>query len=220
MSGNPDNPFAAPRPFRPYPPPVAARRPLNRLAVASFVTGLLGLAPVALPLAFVALRRRPPGPVRRRGRGLAWAGIGLSLLWIAVLAVAVGWAVTQVGPRRDDAGAVVAAGRVRPDDVRTGDCVRTLGTRSTGAKVGSLVLVPCGEPNGGQVFAAFDLPDSGWPGEPAAQDGAERGCTARYAVAGRQDAASDIWFLYPTGPAQWRLGDHRVVCLVVPQSRP
>ena len=215
MSGipdtGPDNPFAPPRPFRPYPPPVAPARPLNRLAVAAFVTGLLGLAPLALPLGFLALRRRPG---RRRGRGLAWAGIAVSLLWIATLAIAVGWAVSQVGPHRDAAGAVVSAGRVLPDDVRIGDCVRSLGTAR---QVGPLVLVPCAGPDGGQVFAAFDLPASGWPGEPAVRRGAETGCAARYATAGRQDVASEIWFLYPTGATRWWLGDHRVVCLVVPQ---
>lgn len=213
----PPNPFAAPQRYVPYPPPVAARRPLSGFAVAALVTGLLGLAPAAVAFGVVALVRIPRR--RQRGRVAAWLGIGLALLWLVATGLTAWFLLARAGPQRDAAGAVVRSGTVLPNGLRAGDCVRDVGTDQQGGPVGPVLAVPCPGPHGGEVFASFDLPAGGWPGSDPARAAAEEGCSARYARAGRQDVASDIWFLYPTGATQWRLGDRRVVCLVAPQPR-
>lgn len=88
--------FAPPlgEPSAAYPPPTAppeaagipARPPLNPLAVAALICGLLGLAPAAVVLGHVGfVQARRSG---QRGRGLAVAGLVLGYLAIAVGVVA------------------------------------------------------------------------------------------------------------------------------------
>src|SRR5690606_33097508 len=95
---------ADPAPADAAPPP-----PRSRMAVASLVTGLLGLFPAALALGLVALSRLSDTDAARparRGRGLAVAGVALAGAQVVALAVAVPVWVINAG---DDArGAEVA----------------------------------------------------------------------------------------------------------------
>ncbi|KQQ05194.1 MULTISPECIES: DUF4190 domain-containing protein [unclassified Rathayibacter] len=89
--------YAAPSgaPAALYPPPsepsgsapVPVRPPLNGLAVAALICGLLGLAPAAIVLGHVGFAQA--GRSGQRGRGIAVAGLVLGYL-VVVLAVA-GW---------------------------------------------------------------------------------------------------------------------------------
>ncbi|QHC67480.1 DUF4190 domain-containing protein [Rathayibacter oskolensis] len=105
--------YAAPSgpPSAEYPPPAgppggeapvvrATRPPLNPLAVAALICGLLGLAPAAIVLGHVGLVQA--GRSGQRGRGIAVAGLVLGYL-VVVLAVAGWFAYTAfVGGLRSD----------------------------------------------------------------------------------------------------------------------
>lgn len=70
----------------PYPPAaVPPRPPRDGVSVAAFVTGLFGLVVVAVGLAVAGLVRTSGG--RRRGRGLAVAGLVVSAVWLVISAV-------------------------------------------------------------------------------------------------------------------------------------
>ncbi|HEY1840317.1 MAG TPA: DUF4190 domain-containing protein [Mycobacterium sp.] len=61
-----------------------ASRPANRWAVASFLLGLVSLVPLSLIAGFAALIKTRDG--RESGRGLAVAGMVISVLWTVVWA--------------------------------------------------------------------------------------------------------------------------------------
>ncbi|MBO0983054.1 DUF4190 domain-containing protein [Rathayibacter sp. SD072] len=117
VAGNPAPPlpFAPPTgaPSAAYPPPAGSadphpgfpggprpRTPLNGLAVAALLCGILGLAPAAIVLGHVGFAQaRRSG---QRGRGLAIAGFALGYL-VVILAVVAYLAYTAfVGGLRSD----------------------------------------------------------------------------------------------------------------------
>src|SRR5580693_1693760 len=61
-----------------------AGRPVSRWSIAAFLLGLVSLAPLSVIAGIVALVKARDG--RESGRGLAIAGIVISLLWGAVWA--------------------------------------------------------------------------------------------------------------------------------------
>lgn len=84
-------------------------------------------------------------------------------------------------------------------------------------EVSDIKVQPCAQPNGGKVFAVFDLPAGKWPGLTEVQTAAEKGCTDRYKASNQQaDQPSSIWYLHPVDTS-WALGDHGVTCLVAPK---
>jgi hypothetical protein len=85
------------------------------LAVASFVTGLVGLFPLALVLGLVALSRLTDGGSRLRGKALAIAGVALAGVQIAVLAVVIPF-VTFNAEDQDGGDDAAAALDHRPGD--------------------------------------------------------------------------------------------------------
>ena len=62
------------------------QRPTNGFAVAGFIFGIVGGCLFGLIFGILGLVRA--GKVGGRGRTLSWIGIGLSVLWIAVIAAA------------------------------------------------------------------------------------------------------------------------------------
>lgn len=169
--------------------------------------------PVALVLGVVAVVRT--ARTGQRGRGLAIAGVAASLVWgggIAAGVVALGTLTSE--PKRDAAGRIAGPGQVLPDTLKTGDCVATVEE----GEVRTVRVVRCGTAASAEVFAIFELPAGPWPGAGPVESRAGRGCTQRYEASGRQAGArSDVSFFGPT-ELSWRLGDHRVVCLVGPSS--
>ena len=116
-------------------------------------------------------------------------------------------------PDRDASGQVTTTQNTRPDKLRTGDCV----TSVTEGEVKDIEVQPCDQPNGGKVFAVFDLPAGEWPGLAAVQAAAEKGCTDRYTASNQQaEKPSDVFFLHPV-EAGWALGDRGTTCLLVPK---
>jgi hypothetical protein len=185
-------------------------RKTNVLAVVAFVLGLIAFVPLCVILGIVALVQISKS--HDKGKGFAIAGFVVSGVWIVgIIAVAVIAGPSE--PARDASGQVTTTQDTRPDKLRVGDCV-------TGVKEGevqNIKIQPCNQPNGGKVYAVFDLPKGKWPGLTAVQAAAEKGCTDRYRSSNEQaDSPSDIFYLHPTQDS-WTLGDRGTTCLLTPR---
>ncbi|NEA33866.1 DUF4190 domain-containing protein [Streptomyces sp. SID13031] len=196
--------------FYPYPggnqlPP---KGKVSVLAVLGFIFGLISIVPVSVVLSIIALVQIPKQ--NQRGRGLAIAGLVLSALWLVVYILA---ANNAGEPARDASGQVTTTVNTRPDKLRVGDCVTSL----QAGEVKDIKVQPCDQPNGGKVFAVFDLPAGNWPGLAAVQAAAEKGCTDRFNALNQQaDKPSVVFFLHPAEDG-WSRGDHGTTCLIVPR---
>jgi hypothetical protein len=189
-------------------------RSTNGLAVATLVVGIAGFLvitiPVNLVLGIVALTRT----ARRgdKGRGLAVAGLVLSVLWGGGLAIGAYALLDSPSPKRDATGNITAPQAAGPDKLRVGDCV----ARTQATEVTDVQAQPCGRPNSDKVFAIFNLPAGAWPGLAASNDAAQKGCSKRFAASHKNQDA-DLAYFAPT-ETRWKLGYHRVVCLFGPPS--
>lgn len=227
----PSNPFHAPPPGYPPaaapgydvppggPPPGWAPPPppqtTSGLAITSLVLSLVGLGLFGLIFGIVAL-----GRIRRsgqKGKGLAWAGIVLSVLGL-VATVALGGLVYSAfqdsRTERNTAGEVTAPADARTADLRTGDCVTGLSE----AKDATPKVVPCSEKYEAEVFATFELPAGKYPGDAKVQELADAGCSSRFDETGATaEDDADIWYLYPSSELGW-IADRAVVCLTSPSG--
>ncbi|MFF7210146.1 DUF4190 domain-containing protein [Streptomyces sp. NPDC008238] len=201
-------------PDRPVLPPVARRAPLNGLAVAALVTGLLCLPPVAGvvlgSIALVQIRR-----TGAHGRGMAVTGLVLSavgtLLCAFVLAGGAGGFVKgfKEGARDGarDGGAL---------SLRRGECFGTSGAGVEDPAAG-MDAVPCARRHAAEVVGAFRLPGSqDYPGDAALEERVEERCR-RLA----DGYAMDSWavppdvkvYYYAPDRESWKLGDRAVTCV-------
>ncbi|MFC7995898.1 DUF4190 domain-containing protein [Streptomyces rochei] len=213
----PQGPFPVPQ--QPYPggawgQPYGAyprRPPVNGLAVAAFVLGVLCCVPaVGLVLGLVALARiRKRG---ERGKGLAVAGSVLSSVGLVL------WAVTlSTGAVGDfwDGFRDAARGEGTAYALEKGECFTTPSGSLQGVTY-DVDLVSCAREHDGEVFAVFDLPGGAFPGEDGITRVADERCYAlqdsyamdRWALPGDVD----VYYLTPTSQS-WRAGDREVTCL-------
>jgi hypothetical protein len=210
--GQPPYQGQPPYPGQQYPgqPPYGQPQKTSVPAILSLVFGLLGGILISVILGIVALTQIPKK--NQKGKGLAVAGLVISGLWLVGLVA--GFALFGDGePDRDASGQVTATQNTQPDKLRVGDCVSEIKE----GDVTDVKVVPCEQPNGGKVFAVFDLPAGKWPGLPAVQQAAETGCTDRWKALGQQaDQESSIFYLHPTENG-WSLGDRGTTCLVTPK---
>ncbi|MFD5025294.1 DUF4190 domain-containing protein [Streptomyces sp. NPDC058373] len=195
-----------------YPAP---QPPVNGLAVASLVTGILLCVPaVGLILGAFALpsvKRR-----RERGKGLAVAGMILSscglALWTVMLATG-GFSSFMEGFRegmREGAGSAFS--------LRTGDCFDVPGGQGLEGEMYDVDKVDCARPHDGEVFGVFDLPDGdAYPGEDRIDAIADRRCTALvdgYAGSTAEELPEEVFvFYYLPTPESWALDDREVSCI-------
>ncbi|MFB6726533.1 DUF4190 domain-containing protein [Kribbella sp. NPDC056345] len=184
----------------------------NGLAIASLILGILSMVLFSVILGVIALRQ-----VKQRnqnGRGLAIAGIAISGVWVLLIGVGIVVALaTADEPDRDASGQVTTTTNVKPTKLKVGDCVASV---QEDEEIRGMKLVPCSGPNGGEVYAVFQLPAGKWPGLAAVQATVEKECSARWAALKRKtDKPSDIFLLAPV-ESSWSLGDRGASCLVVP----
>jgi len=133
-------------------------RPQSRLAVISFVLGLVAFVPPAVVCGVLALRRINRG--RLRGRGFAIAGLVLPAAWTVLIAGLVVFA-TSTDAERDPSGRIVAGGSLSVFDVRDGDCLNGVEEVDATFTVGA---VACTEPHDAQ--ADRFPPEAGRDAEP------------------------------------------------------
>jgi hypothetical protein len=182
----------------------------NVPAILALVFGIIAAIPISVILGIVALVQIPKNG--QKGKGFAIAGLIVSALWIAGIAAIAVFA-DPVEPDRDASGQVTTTQDARPDKLRVGDCV----TELKEGEVKNVQVAPCDKPNGGKVFAVYDMPKGKWPGLESVQASAEKGCTDRFLASKQQaDKPSDVFYFHPTEEG-WAFGDRGVVCLIAPR---
>jgi Septum formation len=143
---------------------------------------------------------------RRDVRPLAVAGIILGV--IALVAVAVGvLAVVTHGFRPKT---VVTYRPAAVYGLRPGQCI------DSGSDALKFTVLSCARPHDAEVFAAFTLPATAWPGASAVRVDAGNGCASRFDsyIDPRLAAASLTQaYVYPNRAA-WQAGERKVVCEV------
>ncbi|MFG2127852.1 DUF4190 domain-containing protein [Streptomyces sp. NPDC048751] len=184
--------------------------PVNGMAIAAFVTGVLCFLPaVGLVLGLIAL-----GQIKRRGergKGFAVAGVVLSSVGIAL------WAVTLA------TGALSAAwddikegsGNSSSYSLAKGDCFNDPSGSLEGVTY-DVDKVPCANTHDGEVFAAFKMTGATYPGDDKVTDTADDRCYAlqdTYAMdAWALPEYVDVYYFTPTEQS-WRLGDREITCV-------
>ena len=187
------------------------------LAIAAFVVGLvvplLGVF-IAIPLAVVALVRI--GKTGAGGKGLAIAGIVLSVLWwVGAFAMAFVGMMHEV--ERNDAGEITEAGPIAPSEIRRGDCVNIPDPAQPGEfDPLDLKAVPCSEAHNAQALAVVPLRGDQFPGQRAIDRRTAQSCVNAYTALSDVSGNPD-YDLYRIGPtkALWADEDaRRVLCFV------
>jgi hypothetical protein len=139
-------------------------------------------------------------------RPLAVAGIILGV--IALVAVAAGvLAVVTHGFRPKT---VVTYRPAAVFGLRPGQCI------NSGSDALKFTVLSCARPHDAEVFAAFTLPATAWPGASAVRVDAGNGCASRFDsyIDPRLAAASLTQaYVYPNRAA-WQAGERKVVCEV------
>ena len=107
-----------------------------------------------------------------------------------------------------------------PFELQVGDCFD-----DPDDPVEQLVEVPligCDQPHDNQIFALFDLPDGGFPGDVAISDQARDGCLSRFEdYVGTPYADSELFAAWlPPTSASWEQGDRQVVCVLFDADGP
>jgi len=185
----------------------APRRRTDGLAVASFVTAVIGLGLVGIGLGIAALVR-----VRRglaEGRGLALAGIAIGAVWTAVEIVVVVSMVTSSLASRPLPLTVDGPRDAYATQLVTGHCLAQL---PDDGDVGRVEVVPCDRPHAAQVVSEFRFePGAVWPGQSGANARVAAGCELSRA---ETDAGLSRVTWAPTVDS-WQDGDRTGLCVAV-----
>jgi hypothetical protein len=180
--------------------------PFSKVAIAALPAGVLPIVPVGLGLGIAGLVTTRRG--RRRGRGLAVAGLLSATAWLAVIITLVTVATLTHGFRKptkieynNQLGTVFS--------LREGDCV------DAGQNATSASITACDSPHDAEVFATFTLPGASWPGTSTVQQEADAGCSSRLASYLNPELAITLSqdYVYP-GKVAWQTGTRTVVCEV------
>ena len=189
----------------------------NGLAIASLIASFFGICGGVLGAIFGFIALSQIRRTGQKGKGLAIAGLSISGAWVLVLAVAVVVAIVT-DAKRDPSGNVTREGNISVNDLRIGDCLKSVRESST---LATLPAVPCSQPHQGEVFGEFDLTGSSYPGEAAIDSAAQDQCDAKltsYAAAKNVDEVQDLYYIYPR-ESDWRRGSRKVTCVAVHANR-
>jgi hypothetical protein len=197
-----------PAPAGPPAPPPRPRRPVDGVAVAAFVSGLVPAIPVTLVLGPIALIRISRS--RARGRALAITGLVLAGLWTVAAAIVAAAIITRPPPPKPVTLPHVFS-------LRAGECLNSGPNGISGLRV-----LSCSRAHGAEVFATFRVAGSHYPGATAVQQQARQGCASRlsgYLNPELSAASLTQSFVYPDAGA-WSAGERTVVCTVHSTSGP
>lgn len=208
-----------PPPYPSYPlppalPPAAQRAPLNGLAVAALVTGLLCMLPVVGvvlgTIALVQIKR-----TGARGKGMAVTGLVLSAVGTLLCAlVLAGGAAAFVKSFKE--GVREGARDDGAFSLRRGDCFDTPGG-DLEAPTADMDTVSCAQGHAGEVVGTFRLPGpQGYPGDTELKDLVEDRCqrlSDTYAMDSWAVPADVRVYYYAPDRGTWKLGDREVTCV-------
>ena len=175
--------------------------------------GILGIAFGAISLS--RIRR-----TNQSGRGMAIAGIVLGTLWFLIFfGIGLATALSESGGGGDGGASGVRRataedmrlGTVRAEALRVGDCPSSI----PDGTVRTVELGSCSQPHMGEVYAVFDLPGSGYPGEAEVARFANGGCSDRLTtfVGAARQGAFDAFYLVPV-KSSWDRGERDVQCIL------
>lgn len=183
----------------------APRRRLDPLAVASFVTAVVGLGLVGVGLGIAALVRIRRG--RTTGRGLAIAGVAVGLVWTLAQALVAASLVGAWLASRPLPVEVTEPQRAQATRLVTGHC---LGELPPDGAVGRVEVVPCDGEHAAEVISQYRFPsDAVWPGQRQADARVARACELTPAEV---EAGVRIVTWAPT-ERSWRDGDRTGLCV-------
>lgn len=191
--------------FRPY------KSGTNGFALASLIFGIIGGLLFSIVFGIVGLVQTKNSG--QKGRGFAIAGLVLSAVWIAIIAVVVAVALGSKA-QRDSTGTITSGGSIGVRSLRLGDCVADDVT--SGTEIRELQAVPCSAPHRLEVFASLRYDESSFPGGDALVTEAQTRCSQalfdKPAPVSRIQGMH-IFFLHPTQLA-WDQGDRHLTCAV------
>lgn len=178
----------------------------DRLAIASLVSAVVGLAPVGIGLGIAALvRTRRRGT---RGRGLAIAGIAVGVAWTLVAVALVAIAVTTAIGSRPLPADVPEARDARAVALVPGNCLDPL---PADGDVDAVRVVPCAQPHAAQVISQYDFAaDAVWPGQAAADRRVGLACE----VSPAETEAGLVARSWAPTKRSWDRGDRTGLCLL------
>ena len=208
--GAPGGPGAQPWPGYAYPPP-PAQAGTNGFAIASLVLGLIAAFPLGIIFGIVALAQ-----IKRsgqQGKGLAIAGIVLSVVWLILIVAGVGLFLAN-RPQRGDDGSITRGGDVLVHDLEVGDCMNGLQEAEV---VVTVDAVACSQPHDAELYATIEVADGDWPGVEELSLEAQQRCSDEMAEnfeAAYEDDSVELFFLHPTS-ASWREGDREIDCIAL-----
>lgn len=215
MASGPEVPGGASPPAGPQPPGPQPPAPTSRLAIASLVTGVLALVPLAIGFGIAALRRIP----RRgqSGRPLAIVGLLLSALWMVGL-VTILLIAALAGTDRDADGRLTEPASISVFDVQVGDCLESV---EPDAETTSLDGVPCADRHVGEAISRFSLPEGAYPGDEAVFAAGDERCgqVLREQVRPAERDGVEPFYLFPT-ETSWEAQDDREIVCIVLSSQP
>ena len=181
---------------------VPVPRRTDGFAVATLITGILGLIPVTVVLGPVALARVASSGAR--GRRLAVTGLVLAGAWLLAGGLAVAALVAHRPP-----SAPVSLPRIFA--VHTGQCLNSAPNEMSGVHV-----VSCASAHDAEVFGTFQVTVHRYPGTPALRRDAGLGCASRlsgYLNPQLASASLTESYVYPDSGA-WAAGERTVVCTI------
>jgi len=207
----PPGPYPGAGEYGPGMPPGTGK--MSGWAIASFVLGLIGGFLLSAIFGFIALSRIKR--LGQRGRGLAIAGIVLSVLWlIGFIAIGVIGSSGQAN-RSANSGKITHSGQLSVFSLAVGDCFNNPAGAST---VTTVTAIPCSQPHNAQIYAKFNLSgsDLSYPGTSTVTSLAAKGCNARTDSVNKSAAPSSmtIRLLFPEQDA-WLNGRRTVSCMIV-----
>ncbi|WP_187645739.1 DUF4190 domain-containing protein [Streptomyces sp. TRM49041] len=218
MSSSPQGWPAPQQPQPPVPSIPGASQPsanTNGLAITSLITGVVCLVPpLGLILGALALRQ-----IKRkgdRGKGLAVAGMVLSLISTAL--VAAGLATGSFKEAVDKAREVKEeiASSSSAFSLRTGDCFNQPGGTGSEQEVERVKSVKCDQPHDAEVTGAFQLTGTEYPGVPAIEKLAEERCfkiSEEYSLDSWAVPENAVTYYYHPTEESWRqIKDRTVTC--------
>jgi hypothetical protein len=189
-------------------PQQARARGTSGLAIAALILGVIGLWPLALIFAIIALVQI--GRSGQGGKGLAITGLVFALLWAVAQ---VFFVVLVVNTAKKVINQPVKVGKqAAAIQLRRGDCFDMVAGGST-----STTIRACNQPHDGQVVVTFTLQDSSYPGDAKARQESQRGCTQQVNALFKTHKPNRALQLYTLYPKQigWTIGEHTVRCALL-----
>lgn len=207
-------PYGQPNPYGVPPQPQGT----NGFAIASLIFGILGGILFSTIFGIVALMQIPKR--NQKGKGLAIAGLSLSLVWGLVCAGAIAAAIIDESNEPSEPSSLLPS-LSTTEDLKVGDCINGLLSLDLSKELRrNPPTVDCADPHEGEVFRVVKVSGTSFPGDAEVQNQAEAGCSGEALSAYAPDAKTqdlEVYYLFPTRNS-WTFGDREITCIVVSEG--